>query len=92
MASFKKVNIWQVIGSIWTAFWLLVVIRITIADYPWGTPIWKAMYWDASGFFHELEAILLLFAIGMLFIWISYLVSQWNKMLRGFLLIWEKRG
>ena len=61
-------NQWQLLRWLWTALFCVLVVRVTIPDYPWGTPLWKAFYWDQSGYFHELYTIILGWGLGMWYI------------------------
>lgn len=54
MASHKKVTLWALIGSLWTAWWLFIVIWITWFDYPRTTDIYAGFLGDGTWFWHEI--------------------------------------
>ena len=54
MAMAKKVSFWQVIGSVWTAWYLFILAYVTIPDYPYDTPLWQSLTLDANGYWHEI--------------------------------------
>ena len=89
MASFKKVSKWAVIGSVWTAWWLFIAIYVTIPDYPYGVPIWQWVTLDSNGYLHEMFYIAVAWGLGYVTIWISSLLDTMNKILKGFLRMWE---
>jgi len=53
MASGEAMNAWQLIRWLLAACWLSLTIRVAIPDYPYGTPLWQSLIWDANGFWHE---------------------------------------
>jgi len=83
-----KVSKWAVIGSVWTAWWLFIMAWVVIADWPNHAQIWQV--YSYAGFLWEIFTIALMWFVGYVLIWISALLGTINKMLRGFLLMWEK--
>jgi energy-coupling factor transporter transmembrane protein EcfT len=90
MASIKKVTVWSVIGSLWTAWWLFIIVWITIYDYP-RVNIYEGWFWDKAWFWHEIGLVLSIYIPGMLFIWIGSLVESVNGLLRGLQLLPDGR-
>jgi hypothetical protein len=50
----KKVTVWSAIGSAWTAWFLFILVYVTIPDYPRSVPFWEGLIWDANGYWHEI--------------------------------------
>ena len=40
-------------------------VYVTIPDYPWGTPFWQVVCWDANGWLHEVFYIWTFFLVGI---------------------------
>ncbi len=43
--------------SVWIAIGLTATIWATIPDYPWGTPLWSAVFYGTAGWIHEMATI-----------------------------------
>ena len=50
----------------WIALGLTATVYATIPDYPWGTPLWEAVFFGTAGWIHEMAVIWAL-AGGMIF-------------------------
>jgi len=61
----KKVTIWSVIGSLWTVFYLCLVLIVTIPDYPRTGQLWYNLTVDPNGYFHELWCLTVGFLSGL---------------------------
>lgn len=61
----KKVTLWSVIGSLWTAAFLFLMIYVAIPDYPYGVPLWESICLDPNGFWHELYYLAVGWGLGM---------------------------
>jgi len=70
----RKLTLWSVIGSVWTAWWLFIAIYVTIPDAPWDYTIWYGLMYDPTAYYHEMVVILGVWLAGMLML---MLVSFW---------------
>ena len=63
-----KVSWWQLIGSLWTAWWLFIVLWITWYDYPRTTDIYAGFLGDGTWFWHEIAIPIGIWLSGMAWI------------------------
>jgi len=66
MALGKKVSFWQVIGSVWTAWWLFILIWITWYDYPRTKDIYAGFLGDGTWFWHEIAIPIAIWLFGIM--------------------------
>ena len=53
--AFKKVlSAWLLLRWTLVACWLSTSLYCSIPDYPYGTPLWIVLTWDANGWLHEM--------------------------------------
>ena len=93
MASDKKVTWWALIGSLWTAWWLFIMIWITWFDYPKDVNIYAGWIHDASWYWHEMALPVSIWFFGMLclLIWqLTWYVYTVNQCLHGLMKRIEK--
>jgi hypothetical protein len=58
-------TIWAVIGSVWTAWWLFILIWITWYDYPRTKDIYAGFLGDGTWFWHEIAIPIGIWLFGM---------------------------
>jgi hypothetical protein len=71
----KKVTVWSAIGSLWTVFYLCLVVIVTIPDFPRTGPLWYNLCLDPNGYFHELWYLTVGYLSGMAALLV---VSAWH--------------
>ena len=61
----KKLTVWSVIGSVWTAWYLFLLVYVTIPDYPYDWPLWESLTMDPNGYWHEVWYLTIGWLAGM---------------------------
>jgi hypothetical protein len=85
-----KVNWWALTIAVWTAFFSLIVIVVTIPDYPRTGKLWYNLCMDPNGYFHELFYVtvgwlsgLALILLALVFARIRSLLEAIEKIFKG---------
>ena len=77
----RKITIWSLIGSLWTALFLCILAVVTIPDAPWNYPFWEGLMKDPTCYYHELWVIVGTWLAGLAII----LVTRFWMALASFL-------
>ena len=89
----RKLTSWSVIGSVWTAWWLFILIWITWFDYPRTTDIYAGFLGDGTWFWHEIAIPISIWFFGILslLIWqLTLYVHRTTLLLRSMMKKIEK--
>lgn len=91
----RKYDLWRLTGSIWTAWWLFIVLWITWYDYPRDVDIYRGFLGDASWYWHEIAIPIGIWLFGMvalMLIQIGHYVYHVSMILGEFMKRIEKGG
>jgi len=78
-------NFHRALRSVAVAMGIFITVYVSIPDYPYGTPLWQVLVWDANGWLHEVFYIwvfvLSILAIDAWFEWTQTLRQALNAYL-----------